>query len=189
MPLLLVEDQPYIHYRKGSVVLYALRDYIGEAALNAALAAYIDSAGFQNPPWTSSLECFRFLEAATPDSLRPFLNDAFETITLFDNRVEDVRCTESGDGRFTVALDLRTKKMHADGKGTLSDIPVDDPIDVGVFGAEGEVLYLTKHRFTGSETTLEVAVTGVPQEAGIDPYNKLIDRNSDDNRKKIVRGP
>ena len=30
MPLYLVENQPYIHYRKGSVVMYALRDSVGE---------------------------------------------------------------------------------------------------------------------------------------------------------------
>ena len=30
MPLYLVENQPYIHYRKGSVIMYALKDYLGE---------------------------------------------------------------------------------------------------------------------------------------------------------------
>src|SRR5262249_22597856 len=32
MPLMLVENQPYIHYAKGGLVMYALRDYIGEDA-------------------------------------------------------------------------------------------------------------------------------------------------------------
>jgi ABC-type transport system involved in multi-copper enzyme maturation permease subunit len=185
MPLLLVEDQPYIHYRKGSVVLYALRDLIGEAALNGALAAYIDSAGFQSPPWTSSLECFEFLKTATPDSLRPFLHDAFETITLFDNRTLKARRAETGDGRFTVSLDLQARKVRADGKGNEAEVPVDDWIDIGVFGSGDEVLYLQKHRIARNAETIEVQVNGVPVEAGIDPYNKLIDRNSDDNRRKV----
>ena len=30
VPLLYVENQPYIHYQKGSLAFYALRDYIGE---------------------------------------------------------------------------------------------------------------------------------------------------------------
>ena len=33
-PLMLVENQPYIHYNKGSLALYALRDYIGDDAMN-----------------------------------------------------------------------------------------------------------------------------------------------------------
>jgi ABC-2 type transport system permease protein len=30
-------------------------------------------------------------------------------------------------------------------------------------------------------------VDAEPTEVGIDPYNKLVDRNSDDNRKKVER--
>ena len=30
MPLMLVENQGYIHYRKGSLVMYAMREYLGE---------------------------------------------------------------------------------------------------------------------------------------------------------------
>jgi ABC-2 type transport system permease protein len=31
-----VENQGYIHYNKGSVVLYCLRDFVGENSLNTA---------------------------------------------------------------------------------------------------------------------------------------------------------
>ena len=37
LPLRLVEDQPYMHYRKGSLAMYALKDAIGEEAVNRAL--------------------------------------------------------------------------------------------------------------------------------------------------------
>src|SRR5271170_1548172 len=36
-PLVLVQNEPYVWYQKGSMVLYALSDYIGEDKLNAAL--------------------------------------------------------------------------------------------------------------------------------------------------------
>jgi hypothetical protein len=39
LPLMRVEDQDYIHYRKGSLILYRLREEIGEANLNRALRA------------------------------------------------------------------------------------------------------------------------------------------------------
>ena len=44
MPLELVENQQYIHYRKGSLVLYARKDQLGEEKLNQALRRYIASA-------------------------------------------------------------------------------------------------------------------------------------------------
>ena len=36
-PLIYNENQQYIHYNKGSLVLYALSDYIGEDIFNQAL--------------------------------------------------------------------------------------------------------------------------------------------------------
>ena len=54
LPLLFVENQPYIHYRKGSLIMYALKDYIGEPVLNAALKRYVEAVKFQQPPYTSS---------------------------------------------------------------------------------------------------------------------------------------
>ncbi len=53
LPLLLVENQPYIHYRKGSLIMYALRGYIGEDVLNDAMKRYVEAVKFQEPPYTS----------------------------------------------------------------------------------------------------------------------------------------
>src|SRR3712207_478503 len=39
-PLALNENQGYIHYRKGSLAMYALRDYLGEERLNGVIAAF-----------------------------------------------------------------------------------------------------------------------------------------------------
>ena len=38
LPLARVENQDYIHYRKGSLVMYALADYIGEDKVNRRCA-------------------------------------------------------------------------------------------------------------------------------------------------------
>ena len=47
------------------------------------------------------------------------------------------------------------------------------------------VLMLEKHGIKTGETTLEFTVDERPSHVGIDPYNKLIDRNSDDNLKAL----
>src|SRR6185295_18945028 len=46
LPLALVENQDYIHYRKGSLIMYALQDYIGEESLNRAIRDYRDEWAF-----------------------------------------------------------------------------------------------------------------------------------------------
>ena len=60
---------------------------------------------------------------------------------------------------------------------------------MGVFGEDDKVLYLEKHRMDGDGaiSVIEVIVDEEPHEAGIDPYNKLIDRNPEDNVTRVTR--
>ena len=65
---------------------------------------------------------------------------------------------------------------------------------MGVFGGQPEgkialgkkVLYLKKHKITEPKTEIEILVDEEPYRAGIDPYNKLIDKIPDDNTKKVI---
>ena len=47
------------------------------------------------------------------------------------------------------------------------------------------LLYLQKHKITKPVTVIEIEVDEEPYKAGIDPYNKLIDRQPDDNTKRV----
>jgi len=66
-----------------------------------------------------------------------------------------------------------------------------DYIDVGIFTKDTQgqdsVIYLKKHRFDQIETTLRFTVDAKPSEVGIDPFNKLIDTQSMDNRRDVLR--
>lgn len=191
LPLMRVEDQPYIYYQKGSLVFYRLRDEIGEENLNRALANFIRDKAFQQAPFTTTREFIEYIRAQTPPEKYALLDELFARIIFYDNRVTAVRSKQRPDGKFAVEIDFDTAKREADGKGKETPVPVDDWIDVGVFaraGGESEekekVLYLRRHHITADVKTLSVAVDEKPYEAGIDPYNKLIDRIPDDNRKQ-----
>ncbi|MEX2582173.1 MAG: M1 family aminopeptidase [Gemmatimonadota bacterium] len=186
-PLLEVENQSYIHYNKGSLVMYALRDYIGEDRLNAALRSFLEETRFQQPPYTSALELYEHLQAATPDSLRYMLADLFEEITLYENRTHEARSEALPDGRYRVRLELEGGKVRADSLGNETRIPMNDLVDIGVYGpatggaTDGPLLFLEKRRIRDGRQTVEVVVTAEPARAGIDPLNKLIDRQPTDN--------
>ena len=192
MPLQLVENQGYIHYSKGSIVTYALRDYIGESVLNGVLARYLAAKKFQQPPYTNSLEFMAELARDVPTDKQALLDDMFRTITLFENHAEDSTFSKRADGTYAVTVRAQAKKLRADGKGVETELPLDDWIDIGVFGdakvtgkTEEKPLYLGKHHVTGRDVTVEVVVGEKPERAGIDPYNKLVDRNSGDNVRKV----
>jgi aminopeptidase N len=183
--LLRVENQPYIHYRKGSVVMYALADAIGEEAVNRALAALLDEWAFQGPPYPTSRDLLAALREETPEDLRPWLSDLFEHITLYENRAAEAVAREAGDGVYDVTVSFEARKLHAGEQGEETQVALNDPIDIGVFDAEGNPLYLERHRLDGSVTEITVTVEGEPATAAIDPYHKLIDRHPDDNEVAV----
>ena len=188
MPLALVENQPYIHYHKGSLVMYALQDYIGEAKVNEALSNYIQEVGFQEPPYTVSRELIEHFRRATPPELAGIIDDLFESITLFDNRAVSATYRQLGEGKAEVRLKVAARKIKANELGRENEVPVDDQIDIGVLDENGEYLYLQKHRIDAAESEITIEVEGTPSRAGIDPLNKLVDRKPKDNLVTVTEG-
>lgn len=194
LPLMLVENQGYIHYRKGSVVMYALKDYVGEEELNAEIRRYAEAVKFQEPPYTTTKEFLAYLDQAVPAQYDGLLDDLFREITLYENRAEEATWTRQEDGTYLVRLEFEAHKFHADGMGEETEVPMDDWVDVAVFGEkkdgappEGELLAMEKRRITGPGV-IELVVDQEPRRAGIDPYNKLIDRNPENNVVRASEG-
>jgi hypothetical protein len=188
LPLVKVEGQSYIHYAKGSLAMYALRDFIGEEALDRALADFIREKGHQEPPYTTAAELVERLRAAVPEDQRSLIEDLFETITLYDSRAVEATATPVGDGEYRVRWVVDVKKLRSDDRGSEREVPVDDLMDVAVLGEKDEPLFLEKRRITGTRMTFEATVRQRPAKAGVDPYNKLIDRNPEDNTTKVTVG-
>ncbi len=192
-PLAKVEsDQQYIHYRKGSMVFYALQDYVGEDKLDAMLKQFLIDKGFQQPPYTTSKEFMDALSKALGPKWQPMLDDFFWKITLFDNRMTSATAKKLPDGKYEVTMKLHAGKVYVDGKGKETAGGVNFPIEIGVFaaspgaGKDGKPLYLEKQMVGNGDSTIIVTVDDKPAQAGIDPYNELIDKVSKDNRRAVT---
>jgi ABC-type transport system involved in multi-copper enzyme maturation permease subunit len=188
LPLYRVENQQYIHYRKGSLVMYAMREAVGEEALNAALKAYVHDVRFQQPPYTTTLQFLDYIKRAVPDDRAGILDDWFRNITLYENRATKATWAKRDDGKYLVRVQLASDKYRADGQGNETAQPLDDVVEIGVFGAkgkdtppEGKILALEKRHITKGENVVEFVVDEPPVKAGIDPFNKMIDRNPENN--------
>ena len=184
-PLLRSTTQAYLNYDKGTLVMYALQDYIGEARVNAALRKLVEQFGFKDAPYPTTLDLIAALREVTPDSLQFVITDLFETITLYDNKVEEVKCTMLANGKFQVNLKTQMRKLRADGKGNETEIAMLDYMDIGIFGESGRILYLAKHKITRNNNEFVLVVAEKPVEAGVDPFVKLIDKNRDNNRAAV----
>jgi ABC-2 type transport system permease protein len=194
VPLMLCENQGYIHYAKGSVIMYSLRDYLGEDVLNGAIRTYLEKYKYQEPPYTNAIEFVDVLRSATPDSLKYLITDMFETITIFENYVKSLSYTKTEDGKYKVKLTVGSAKFRADSLGKQHKIPVADYIDIGVFAKrkntkQDKELIFKKFKMDQPEKTFEFLVTEEPYAAGIDPYRKLIDRKPKNNYCKFGETP
>jgi len=192
LPLNRVENQDYIHYRKGSLIFYRLRDEIGEPALNRALKRFLEDKGYQESPFTTSKELLDYIRAEAPPDKHALISDMFEKIVFYDNRVTQASAKKRADGQWDVTMTLHLAKMEADGKGKETARAYDEPVEIGVFArakganeASEKVLYLEKRVLSGDNPVVTVTVKEQPFDVGVDPYNKMIDRVSRDNRKEV----
>jgi ABC-2 type transport system permease protein len=192
-PLLTVEsEQGYIHYRKASVVLYYLKEMIGEDAVNRALRKVIKQYAYNAPPYPTSYALVDALREETPPNLQYLIKDLFEDITLFSNRTTDATAVKRSDGKYDVTIDVETHKFKADAKGNETEVLVDDWIDIGAFAKPGKglkygkTLYRDRVHIAGNKSTYTFITDEMPEQAGVDPFLLLIDRIPDDNTKKVT---
>ena len=191
-------------------MLYTLSDYIGEEKFNAALSKYINQFAFQEPPYTTSIQFVDHLEKNTPDSLQYLIDDMLKNITLYDNYIHDADYKMNADSTYTVNIDAVVSKYRSTPKGkklfarnndslihivnndTLKSWPLNDYVEVGIFTESKEdnsvrqkPLYIKKVKFDSIFHSFDIQVDQKPVEVGIDPFNKLIDTHSNDNRKTL----
>ena len=194
-PLVQVEDQEYIHYRKGSLVMYRLQDEIGEDAVNRALRTLLAKYAFKGPPYPTSTELVADLRAVTPPEKQGLITDLFEKITLYDLKAVRASTRRRPDGRYDIDLTVSAEKIYADGRGKQTSAPMNETLDIGLFATDptkpgfnpSKVVEMVHMPISSGTHTLRLIAPNAPNFAGIDPYNKLIDRNADDNVVAVMR--
>lgn len=193
MPLSLVESgQQYVYYNKGVLNLYAFQDYISEDNMNLALHRFIEDWNsitgilkLQTDRYPTTQDLMVYFREVTPDSLQYVVEDLFETITLYENKVVSASYEENSDHRFKVHIKIEAAKFRVDENGAENSVAVNDWIDIGIYGTDKngneELIYIKKHRIKDGFTELEITLDRKPVKAGIDPLNKLIDQEIKNN--------
>jgi aminopeptidase N len=206
-PLALVQREQYVWYQKGGQILYTLADYIGEDKLNLALHNFLMQYRYTNAsnqvdatsavraantfddPYPDTRMLVDAIRAQTPPELQYLIDDGFNRIVLYDNKAVSATSQKTAEGKYKVTLEVQARKLQADGNGAETPMPLADYIEIGVFSGkkdEEKPLYLKKEKLTQEHKTFVITVDQQPTLAGIDPYNKLIDRNADDNMIDIT---
>lgn len=193
LPLVRVENQPYIHYEKGSLVMWWAKEALGEAVVNRALQRLLQRYAFQPAPYPNAADFVALLREEAGPAHQELITDLFEKITLYDMKADRATARQREDGRWEVKLTLSGRKLYADGRGKETEAPLGEMFEVGAFDAEpgkrgfrpASVLALQRTQLVSGEQTVTLLTDRRPSHAGVDPFNKRIDRNSDDNLVRI----
>ena len=190
------DNQAYVWYQKGGLVLYGLQDLIGEKNLNNAFKAYMTAARFRpKAPFTTTLEWYDYMKKATPDSLQYYLEDSFKKITLYTNKVTKASYKKLANGTYQVTIEVESAKEYFDGNGKLlakGNKP--NLLEIAVFDNDTHnkqgmtvkaPLVIEKVWVKPGKSTFTYITKKLPVKAGIDPFNKMIDRIPDDNIKTV----
>ncbi len=192
-PLYKVENQPYVYYRKGSLVMYRLQDQIGEETVNRALRKLIADHAFKGAPYPITTDFLTALRAEAPADKQALITDLFERITLYDLKTKSATVKKRADGRFDVTITVDAQKKYADGKGKETAAPLNETMDIGLFTAKPgdkgfdakDVVAYERRSIRSGVQTFTFTTARAPTFAGVDPYNTVIDRNGDDNTVKV----
>ncbi|MCL1037680.1 hypothetical protein L2750_11010 [Shewanella submarina] len=192
MPLLRSENQQYIHYQKGSVIMMAIKDAIGEAQLNANLGAFAERFRYRSDPFPTTMDLVDYLKRGLNAEQQAFIDSSFKEITLYDLRLEDATLTTLENGKVRVDLIIHAGKLKADDEGKEKQAELSERVDIGLFAADPDtlsnaedVLLLEKHLLQSGENKLSFELDAAPTYVGVDPFVKLVDRDSKDNIFKL----
>ncbi len=194
LPLMRTENQGYVHYNKGALVMYLLRDQMGEAAVNRALRRENARYPFKAAPYPISRDLIAALRAEAAPEQQALITDLFERITLYDVQTLGAVAKRRRDGRYDVAVTIEARKLYANGQGVEREAPLAEPFDIGLFSAapdslgfgRDKLVHFERRILRSGRQILRFVTDRRPGFAGADPYNKRIDRNSNDNVVEVV---
>lgn len=188
-PPLLQADSWFLAYRKGPLAMFALREYVGREQVNVALRRLLEKHRAGTPPLATTRDLYRELEAVTPDSLRPLLHDLLAANTAWELKTEKVTSTPAGDGLVRLDFDLRARKVTIDTAGTITEVPMDDPIEIGAYsevpGRRGPEVYRRMHRVRSGLHRMSITVPATASHVVVDPRQLLFDFEPGDNGAEV----
>jgi ABC-type transport system involved in multi-copper enzyme maturation permease subunit len=180
-------DQAYIYYSKGALVFHAVRDLIGERALNAALHRLLDEN--RETATATTFDLLRELRNVSTPAQFTLIDEWFEKIALYDVKVDAAEVTPLPNGRFRVVAHVTAAKREAAEDGVEHDVPLDEEIDVALFRSGGidSANFIATQRVHMRTGTNEIAFVTAEKPLFVvaDPDLLRIDRNRADNVRRV----
>ncbi|WP_169306886.1 ABC transporter permease/M1 family aminopeptidase [Pedobacter polaris] len=188
LPLAKTYGQNHVHYQKGGLVMYGVKEALGEEVVNGALSKLI--ATHANPHQRAvTQDLIGTILNLAPEKDKKFIDESFNEVVDYDLKLKVLACKRLVNGKFSIDLQINGGK-HKQGDKTL--LTPDMDIDIAFFSkAQLELnryakpTYFQKHRINKLQTKLNIVVDQKPKTIALDPYAYLLDANLKDNMQEL----
>lgn len=189
-PLYLTAQEQYLAYSKGAIVLNAIRELIGETALNRALKNLISKHNIDAT--ATSLNFLEELYKVSSKENHKLIDDWVKRIITYDLSIKTATYKKLKNNTYEVKVIVAAQRYLTNKNGKEDKININELINIAVYNShpkdftENETLYLKSHRINGEEIEFNCIVNEIPKYISIDPHFTRLDRTISDNIKMIL---
>lgn len=186
IPLRKTSGQPFVHYQKGGLVMYRLKEVLGEAHLARALRELVTRHGYPSKrPGPADLTN-ALKHKANPAQIR-LIDELFKKVVVFDNDIKILSKKPLPANQQLLTLEITIRKSD-ETSGKPVPIQPDEYIDIAVFDREimpnvvpPTPLYLRKHHFSKSHSVIQIVVPRRSVAVVLDPLSCMLDVSDHNN--------
>ncbi|WP_309672519.1 M1 family aminopeptidase, partial [Gemmatimonas sp.] len=185
--LLTTADESHLYYGKGALAFHALREVLGDSAINAALRTLLARDSGPRGAATATGLYTLLHEAARDDEARAAVHEWFAERVIYDLSADSAMMERRG-GTARVFARFRVQRVRSDSAGEHVEPAEGAAVTVGIYGGppdKPQLLLRRRQRVTNGEIVLDATVVGIPVFVEIDPEIRLIDRDRTNNRIRL----
>jgi len=186
IPLWQTTDQPFVHYQKGGLALFRLKEVLGETHLNRALRELVTLHGYplQKPDPASLVDA---LKRGANTSQARLVDEVFKKVIVFDNDIKILNNKALPDNKRLLTLEINVRKTD-ETSGKPVPLKPDDAIDIAVFNlqitpnvAPPKPVYLRRHHFSKNRSVVQIVVPRNSETVMLDPFSYMLDGSDHNN--------
>jgi len=186
-----VDNQNYICYAKGAIVMNALRDLLGESTMNEAFRQLFEEHAYPKPK-AEAIDFVNKLYELSSTEKHGQIGDWLSKIVIYDNQIEEVQYKALVNRGYEIQLTIKATKWQLTENGTLKEVAMDEAVNIGLFQQHPDQLvrfeeedYYQKHQLVSGVQEISIQVKTLARYVAIDPYLHLMDKNTRNNIKQI----
>ena len=182
-----VTNETYIAYRKGYIVMQAIKELMGREVLNNSLKKLVDNFTIDQTAtaddWISVLLSNADIHEAK------LIVEWLKDVITYDLKIENTEIERIDQYRTKVMAEISSKKFSTTEEGASKLIPMNEDLEIEITGFDIDSrepkFYRSSIRLTGIDSVYTFNIEFIPEALILDPDITRLDDNIQNNRIRI----